>query len=234
MKFSIDKKIFLAVPNLTIGLVVARNLENKGDAEEITSAIREQENQIRKNFKVETISQNPKILCWKNAYSKFGGEPKKNRSSIENLILAILNGRETRHINKIVDCYNLISLSNTIPVGAEDLDKMQGNVTLTFAGENETPVLLLGEKEPHPPHKGEVIYKDGISAICRRWNWREADRTKITQDTKNCIIVLEGLSPTTRQEIEDATNELAKLIEKNCGGQIIFHILDENKLEIEI
>ncbi len=234
MKFSIDEKIFSTFSGLTIGLIVVKGMENHGNSEDVINSIREAENQIKTNFTSETLAQNPKILCWKNAYSKFGGEPKKNRSSIENLYLGLLNGRETRHINKLVDCYNLISLKHLIPAGAEDLDKMKGDIKLTFAGENEVPILLLGEKEAHPPRKGEVIYKDELGAICRRWNWREAERTKITEGTQNCIVVLEGLPPTTKEEIEQATNELVKLIETNCGGQIISHILDGNKMEIEI
>ncbi|MBI5227883.1 hypothetical protein HY988_04820 [Candidatus Micrarchaeota archaeon] len=234
MKFSIDEKIFQTFSGLTIGLIVVNGMENQGNSELVMTSIREIENRVRSNFTLETLAQNPKILCWKNAYAKFGGEAKKNRSSIENLCLGTLNGRETRHINKLVDCYNLVSLTHLVPAGAEDLDKMKGSITLTFAGENELPVLLLGEKEPHPPRKGEVIYKDEIGAICRRWNWREADRTKITEETKNCILVLEGLPPTTKEEIEKATEELGKLIEKNCGGQIRTEVLDGNKMEIEI
>ena len=46
----------------------------------------------------------------------------------------------------------------TTPVGGEDLDKVKGDVILTFAGANEPPVVLLGDKESRPPHEGEIIY----------------------------------------------------------------------------
>ncbi len=120
-----------------------------------------------------------------------------------------------------------------LPLGGEDLDKMQGNIELTFANENEVPISLLGDKEPRPPHKGEVIYKDGISAICRRWNWREADRTKLTEETKNCILVIEGLTPSTKEGIEIVTKELKELTEKLCGGELNYYILNKDKQEIE-
>ncbi len=145
----------------------------------------------------------------------------------------VLQGVQLRHISKLVDIYNFISLKHMLPAGGEDLDKAKGDILLTFAGANEAPVLLLGEKEPRPPHEGEVIYMDGISTICRRWNWREADRTKLTEETKNCILVIEGLPPITKEEIENATRELSELVQKFCGGNIAYLLLDENKQEIE-
>jgi DNA/RNA-binding domain of Phe-tRNA-synthetase-like protein len=49
--------------------------------------------------------------------------------------------------------------------------------------------------------------------LCRRWNWRESDKTKLTESTSNAIVVLEGFD----KNIETATEELALLIEKYCS-----------------
>ncbi|MBI3190763.1 hypothetical protein HYZ41_03600, partial [archaeon] len=181
-----------------------------------------------------TIFQDPRIDVWRKAYAAFGAKPKENRSSVENLYKLVLQGVNLRHINNMVDTYNFISLKHMVPVGGEDLDKIVGDINLTFASTNEPPVILLGDKEPRPPHEGEVIYKDELSAICRRWNWREADRTKFTESTKNCVLVIEGLSLVTRQEVEDATAELKEMVKKFCGGDIEYKILDKNQSEIEL
>jgi len=234
MKFKINHKIFEKFPELTIGVVICKNLNNSRSQEEIQKEIREQENNIRAKYNTETLSQIPKIDVWRKTYSAFGAKPKENKSSVENLYRLVLQGVNLRHINKLVDIYNFISLKHMVPVGGEDIDKIQGDVILTFAEPNEPAVLLLGDKEPRPPHAGEVIYKDNISAICRRWNWREADRTKFTEDTKNCFLVIEGLLPVTKQEIEAVTKELKDLIEKFCGGNITYKILDEKHFETDL
>jgi len=233
MKFIIDKRMFEKFEGLNLGIIIAKNITSKGIPEEILKKIKEKEADIRKNYKTETLSEHPKINCWRKAYSIFGGEAKKNKSSIEALYRRILSGEELRHISTLVDIYNLLSIKYMLPLGGEDLDKMQGNIELTFANSNEVPINLLGEKESRPPHEGEVIYKDGISTICRRWNWREADRTKLTEETKNCILVVEGLPPTTEQGIEIVTKELKELTEKYCNGKLEYHILNKNKSEIE-
>ena len=231
MKFKIDHKIFEKFPSLTIGVVICKNLNNSGTQEEVQKEIREQENNIRAKYNTETLSQTPKIDVWRKTYSAFGAKPKENKSSVENLYRLVLQGVNLRHINKLVDIYNFISLKHMVPVGGEDINKIEGDVILTFAEPNEPAVLLLGDKESRPPHAGEVIYKDNISAICRRWNWREADRTKYTEETKNCFLVIEGLLPVTKEEIENATEELKELVQKFCSGNITYTVLDEKHFE---
>ena len=234
MRFKIDNKIFEKFQGLTIGVVICKNLNNSGNLEEVQKELRKIETDIKAKYNTETLSQNPKIGIWRKTYSAFGAKPKENKSSVENLYRLVLQGANLKHVNKLVDIYNLISLKNMVPVGGEDIDKIQGDVILTFAEPNEPAVLLLGDKEPRPPHAGEVIYKDNISAICRRWNWREADRTKLTEETKNCFLVIEGLLPVTGQEIETATKELKELVQKFCGGNITYKFLDERQPETDL
>jgi len=121
-----------------------------------------------------------------------------------------------------------VSLRYMVPVGGEDIDKTHGSIRLTFAESQEPAVLLLGDKEPRPPHAGEVIYRDDVSVICRRWNWRETDRTKLSEETRNCVLVIEGLPPVSREEIERATEELKEIVKTCCGGDISSALLDEN------
>ena len=234
MKFQIVNQIFEKFPGLNVGVIVAKSINNSGLITEIQEDIRKQEGRIRANYGIETLSQNPKIDAWRKAYSAFGAKPKENKSSVESLYRLVLNGGNLRHINSLVDIYNFISLKHMLPVGGEDIDKIQGDVLLTFAGINEPAVLLLGDKDPRPPHEGEVIYKDRMSSICRRWNWREADRTKFTEETKNCILVIEGLPPITKEEVESATKELRGLVEKYCNGSVVYHILDKDEQETEV
>jgi DNA/RNA-binding domain of Phe-tRNA-synthetase-like protein len=234
MLFKIDPRIFQRFPGLVIGAIIVKGADNSGTAGEIQSGLRSQETRIKSEFQLPTLSQHQKIGVWRKAYSAFGGKPDKNKSSVESLYRLVLQGAELRHINSLVDTYNLISLKHMLPAGGEDLGKIKGGILLTFAGAGEPSVLLIGEKEPRPPHEGEVIYKDEISAICRRWNWREADRTKLTEETKNCILVIEGLPPITREEVENAVKELADLVQKFCGAEASYKILDVQDPECDI
>ncbi len=233
MKFKIDSKIFEKFPELNIGIVTVKGIDNTGSNEEIMNLIREKEKEIRETFNTETLSQNPKIDAWRKAYSSFGAKPKKYKCSVENLYRMILQGIELRHINKIVDIYNYISIKHIIPVGGDDINKIDGNITLKFAKGNE-PFVELNSEETKNPKEGEVVYVDDKEVLCRRWNWRECDKSKMTEETKNVALVVEGLPPVTKEEIRQIINELSDLIQKFCHGDIKTFILNKSAPETEI
>lgn len=234
MRFCVNQRIFETFPGLHIGVIVAHGIMNTGSAVDIQEMLRAKEKEIRAQRTLEGILREPRIQAWRNAYVVFGAKPKDHRSSVENLYRLILEGKEVRHISQFVDIYNLISLTHTVPVGAEDLDMLHGDLVLDFAGPNETPALLLGDKEPRAPHEGEVIYKDDVSFVCRRFNWREADRTKLTESTKDCIAVIEGLPPVTDAEVSAALDDLKTHVLKYCRGSAVSAILDKDNAEMSV
>ena len=232
MKFSIDKKIFEEFPLLNIGVIIAKEINNEGEDAEIFSMQSATSNIIRADFSLETFKDEPKINNWREAYKTFGAKPKKYSSSIENLVRMILEGIDLRSINKVVDIYNYISLKYIVPVGGDDIDKIDGDIVLHFAKGNE-PFKKLNSDEIDNPKEGEVIYSDDKEVLCRRWNWRECDKTKMTQQTKNIMLVVEGIPPLTDNEIIKITDELGSLIKKFCGGEILTFHLNIEKQEIE-
>jgi DNA/RNA-binding domain of Phe-tRNA-synthetase-like protein len=234
MKFLIDPKVFETFENVTIGVVICKGIVNKGESKEIEELLSNEIQRIRSSYDSSTLSQDPKINVWREAYRKFGAKPKDHKSSIENLYARILKGEDLRHINLLVDIYNYISLKYMLPAGGEDLNKIQGDIILTFASDNESPMLLLGDHEEKTPHAGEVIYKDEISTICRRWNWREADRTKLTEDTDSCILVIEGIGVIDKEEVKNALEELKEKVLQYCSGNIQEAILDSTNNSIQL
>ncbi|MFH1448508.1 MAG: phenylalanine--tRNA ligase beta subunit-related protein [Candidatus Micrarchaeota archaeon] len=233
MKFKIDSKIFEKFPDLNIGIVTAKGIDNQGNNKEIIDQISENMKEIRSTFNTGTLSQNPKIDSWRKAYSSFGAKPKKYRCSVENLYRMILEGMDLRHINKVVDIYNYISIKNIIPVGGDDTDKIDGNIILKFAHGNES-FTGLNSEETKNPKEGEVVYVDDKEVLCRRWNWRECDKSKMTEETKNVALVVEGLPPVTKEEVETIINELSGLVQTFCGGEIKMSILNSSVSEVDL
>lgn len=234
MNLIVEPQIFEQFPDTLLGVVVLHDINNKGDDASIGQLLRDAEKKAIENLGSTLIIEHPNIAPWREVYRKFGAKPKDYPSSIENLLRRISKGESVRHINKMVDIYNVISLKYFVPVGGEDLSKIQGNVLLTIAGENEKPILLLGEHEERPPYPKEVIYKDEIGTICRRWNWKEADRTKLTEETTDALMVIEGMLPIDKGIIQKAIADLAELIQKYCGGEIKSYILDTDNVTADL
>ena len=233
MKFSVHSDIFDRFPGLILGMVVVSGIDNRGQSEDLQRKIREKEEEIQRNFLSETLSSHPNIQTWRRAYAAFGAKPKKYSSSIESLCRMVVKRMELRSINLLVDIYNYVSLSHMIPLGGDDLDKVDGGITLCFARGDE-PFNPLNSLETEMVKEGEVIYIDEKEVLCRRWNWRECDKTKLTPETKDAVLVLEGLPPVRREDIEPAAEDLGVLVHKFCGGETKVFFLDINQPEREI
>jgi DNA/RNA-binding domain of Phe-tRNA-synthetase-like protein len=228
----ISNEVASSFPDAVLGIVRFSGIDNHGTNTDILNALHAEETRVVERFRGTQISEHPHILPWREAYRKFGAKPKDYPSSIENLLRRTVKGHSLPHINLLVDVYNTISLRHILPVGGEDLDKIEGDIELILATDHEAPVRLLGEPEARTPRPGEVIYKDNNGAICRRWNWKEADRTKFTEETTNGLLIIEGLPPVDRALVEVAIVELAKLVSDFCGGKTTTGFLDKNHLEM--
>lgn len=234
MKLVIRDTIFDEFPELVLGVVILHDIDNSQNRAEISQMLRQAEAALPEKFGNTPVIEHPYIAPWREAYRKFGAKPKDYPSSVENLTRRVLNGAAIGHINNLVSLYNAISLRHILPVGGEDLDKIVGDVQLTRASDDEPAVFLLGEKESRSPRAGEILYKDEVGAICRRWNWKEADRTKLTEETKNAFLVIEALPPVSRNMVETAIRELADLVKQYCGGMVSTAFLDKDNREVKL
>jgi len=233
MKFRVLPEIFEAFPGLRVGSVIAKGINNRGASPVIRHSIQRTQEGIRFRFNHESLTNHPKIQSWRNAFVSFGAKPKKHRSSVENLYTTAVDGKELRSINKIVDIYNYVCLKYMVPVGGDDLAKVDGDIVLRFAqgGEVFTP---LGSDEVQTARKGEVIYADQNEILCRRWNWRESEKTKMTEQTQDVLLVSEGLPPVGREEMEKIVEDLSQLVEKYCGGKVTSTVLSSEESECDI
>jgi len=231
MKFTIAPQIFEKFPSTTIGLIHVTGADNHNDSRTEAELLRGEETRLRAMMKKDDITNLPAISAWRETFRAFGVKPGDARSSIESLLRSVLSDRDIRRINPLVDLYNYISLRYLLPVGGEDLSQINGDVHLCFAGENEPAILLLGDETPVAPLPCEVIYKDDEGAICRRWNWREADRTKLTPGTTECILVIERVAPVERSILESALTELSDSANRLLGAQCKSFILDHQNPE---
>ena len=233
MRFSIDPGVLERFPGLSIGVVLASGVDNSRGREQAAAILRDQTERVRSAWSRERLESDPRIAAWREAYRVFGAKPKKHRCSIENMLRTILDGGDVRSINPVVDLYNAVSLGHCIPVGGDDLDRVDGDIRLTIATGDERFVPLNGT-DAVSPKPGEVIYRDDDDVLCRRWNWRECDKSKLTEATTSLCLVVEGLPPVPADEVRRISDQLAELIGTYCGGRMAERILDRQTPTIEI
>ena len=69
--------------------------------------------------------------------------------------------------------------------------------------------------------------------MCRNFNYRESDITKLTENTKNCVLVIESVIA-DNADLEQALKELSSMVEENLGGTTKINILEKRNSEIEL
>jgi DNA/RNA-binding domain of Phe-tRNA-synthetase-like protein len=232
-RFIIEDDFWSLFPHAKIGTVICQGIDNSiRDVEIYEKLLQEAEKEAHTFLRLEEFSGNPVISVWREAFQKFKTK-KGARCSIEALLKRVKNGNHIGTINPLVDIYNSISLRYGLPCGGEDIDTFAGDIRLTQAIGNE-PFIPLGSDENAPPYEGEIVYKDDAGAICRCWNWREAQRTMLTEKTKNAFLCIELVDETRSDEFHMALKELADLVSRHLGGTVKIEVLDMNNREMEI
>ncbi|GAA1842375.1 B3/B4 domain-containing protein [Actinomadura bangladeshensis] len=150
----------------------------------------------------------PHVEAWREAYRAFGAKPQRTRPSVDALLR---RADALPSINRVVDAYNAVSVEYALPIGGEDLDAYQGPARLVRAtGDEPFDVVAGGEPAVEHPNAGEVVWRDDAGVTCRRWNWRQCVRTRLTEDTKNALFLLERLEPYPIERLTEAGDRLAE------------------------
>jgi DNA/RNA-binding domain of Phe-tRNA-synthetase-like protein len=56
----------------------------------------------------------------------------------------------------------------------------------------------------------------------------------LTENTKNAFLIIESVDEKRTEDLENATNDLAKLVQENIGGTFKISILDINNKSIDL
>ena len=164
--------------------------------------------------------EHPHLRLWRDAYSAFGAKPSAYPCSAESLIQRVVKGGADAvpGINCLVDAYNAVSLAHLLPIGGEDLDRLVGHCVLRLATSRDADVDAATAADA--PKPSEVIWADDVGWTCRRWNWRQGPRTRLTESTPNAYFIIEGMAPAlTETELDEAARELAERIAATVSPQ---------------
>lgn len=223
MKVIVDDNFWEVFPDAQISILSVKGLNNQVDESQdpyFQDLLHQASKKALAFLPDEAFSQNEVIQEWREAFGKFKTK-KGARSSIEALLKRVSQGREFRPINPLVDLYNSISLTYALPCGGEDVASIQGDLHLGKAKGGES-FFPLGAEEDAPALPEEIIYYDEAGAVCRNLNWREAQRTMLTENTKDAVLVIEAANPRQKVRAQEAMEALHQLIHDYFGvtGQV--------------
>ncbi|MBD3107525.1 hypothetical protein IEO70_04030 [Bacillus sp. AGMB 02131] len=233
-KFVIDPDFWAVFPEAQINVLTVKNIDNHvpGDTSYFSELLNNASKESAVHLTAEVFSQNQVIDEWRKAFAKFKTK-KGARSSIEALLKRAYQGREFTPINPLVDIYNSISLKYAVPCGGEDLHKIVGDLHLGKAKGGES-FLPLGADEDAPALPGEIMYFDDEGSICRCLNWREAQRTMLTEETTDAVLVIEAINSQQTANANEAINELKQLMDAYFNTESAVKYLTKDEAVFEL
>lgn len=216
--FSIDTDLAKKFPSMNIGIAIIRNVT----IQQFNSELNKETEQFlasQSHLTTEILGQYPEIQSYRKLYKDMKIDWHSRRPSPEALLRRIALKKGLYKINTCVDAYNLVVMKNRVSSGAFDLDKIQLPTIIRLAKEGEE-ILLLGDNTPTAYKPTEVAYFDKVGGYNIDFNYRDAQRTAVTEKTKNILINIDGVYNISRSMVEKTLQETIDTITKYCGGKV--------------
>ena len=208
-----DAAVFALRPDYRALLVAVGGLVPGPGDQDSDALLAAAEAAAREALRSGPAEQLPHVAAWREAYRAFGAKPQRTRNSLEALLRRAASGLP--RVNRLTDYYNAVSVLHQIPLGGEDLTRYAGPPRLIRAtGDEPFDTMANGVAVTEHPEAGEVVWCDQAGVTCRRWNWRQARRTQLSEDTSTALFILDALDPVTSEALQTAADDLAARLDR--------------------
>jgi DNA/RNA-binding domain of Phe-tRNA-synthetase-like protein len=203
----VDAAVFALRPDYRVLLLAVDGLPPGPGDQDSDALLAAAEAAAREALDGGPAEQLPHVAAWREAYRAFGAKPQRTRNSLEALLRRAGSGLP--RVNRLTDCYNAISVLHQIPLGGEDLTRYAGPPRLIRAtGIEPFDTTADGVPVTEHPEAGEVVWCDDAGVTCRRWNWRQARRTQLREDTTTALFILDALDPVADGALHATADDL--------------------------
>ncbi|MGR2856749.1 B3/4 domain-containing protein [Erwinia sp. 1181_3] len=159
------------------------------------------------------------LNAWSDVFRSFGAKPKRTPCSAEALRKRVIKDGSMVPLDPVVDLYNAVSIRYAVPVGGENFAAYAGMPRLAVADGTEIfDTMKDGQPGSESPDEGEVVWRDDIGVTCRRWNWRQGIRTRLSVADNRMWFILESLPQMPLGELNAAGKMLTDGLEKMMPG----------------
>lgn len=190
--------------------VTKRSVELENFEEELIKQVKEQ-------YDLESLKDLPTFRAYRDFFWSVEIDPTKNRPAAEALIRRVLGGKVMPHINTLVDAYNLASIKTEIALAAFDMEKLKGNLLMRPAQKDEE-FMGIGMEKPMCLQGGEIVISDEEKLVAI-YPHRDADNTKVTESTKNVLLLVCGVPGIKEETLRNAAKVAMDYITRFCGGK---------------
>jgi DNA/RNA-binding domain of Phe-tRNA-synthetase-like protein len=214
----IDEALQDRFPGLAAQIIRFHDVSVKRENSELEEYKLDVYKDTQNKWEVEKLRDDPEFRAYRDFFWKLGIDPTKNRPAAEALIRRVLRDRPIPKINTWVDAYNLVSITTAVPIASFDSDLLEGNLLMREAKTGET-FLGIAMDKPVVLSGGEAVIQDDKRLVAI-YPYRDADYSKVSQDTKNVLMLMCGAPGITRTTLNASAKEAMTVLPRFCGGTV--------------
>ena len=214
----IDETLQDRFPGLAAQIIRFHDVSVKHENSELEEYKRDVYKDTQNKWEVEKLRDDPEFRAYRDFFWKLGIDPTKNRPAAEALIRRVLRDRPIPKINTWVDAYNLVSITTAVPIASFDSDLLEGNLLMREAKTGET-FLGIAMDKPVVLSGGEAVIQDDKRLVAI-YPYRDADYSKVSQDTKNVLMLMCGAPGITRTTLNASAKEAMTVLPRFYEGTV--------------
>ena len=182
MEITISSELKAKVPDFKIGVIYYNSIQVSDSPQMVKGRLRLFQEKLYFDLLEKQLTDFSGIKEWRAIFKKVGTDPSRYRPSAEALYRRIKKQQYLDTIHSAADLNNFFSLQYEIPLGIYDLDKLQGDISVTI-GTEEDGYLGINERKINMDKK--ILTKDASGPFGSPYV--DSKRSAVTLNTKNAI-----------------------------------------------
>ena len=215
MNFKVEKAVLDS--GVKIIFAVVNGVDNHNNSDEWQQYRTKRIQELYEQYRELDVHADPILEGFNILHDNTGVKRRKNIPASENLIKLLVKRGEVFYINQAVDIYNLISLESKLALGAHNIDKTEGDVTLRFTDGTEK-YIPIGQTEPTPVAAHEYCYCDDSNEVLCRLEIGQVNKTAVDENAENVFYIVQGNEATPDELLTETAQRIIDLTSKYCGG----------------
>jgi len=229
LKIELNSALFNAVPNLKLGINHYTKITVSESPQMIKGRLRLFQEQLFFELQDKAVTEFDGIKEWRSIWKSLGADPNRYRPSCEALLRRIKKQNYLDPFNLAVDLNTFFSLKNEIPVGIYDLEKINGDVTISVGTESDSYEGLNGRINKM---QNILLLRDSEGSFGSPFV--DSTRTSVTERTTEALHVFFLRPSLTPNEAIEMTTAYGNMFTNVSGGDVDSYVIHEGQTEITI
>ncbi len=213
----IDPELQRRHSGIILGAGIIRGIGATPNTQLLEQEIRTTTEWLRARYSLDRLKDEANSRAYRDFYWRMGIDPTKQRPAAEALARRLLRGESLPRVNGVVDAYNCASLRSLIAIGAYDLERVAGGLSLRLSGEGEGFEPIGGKVEVLKA--GEIVLADDVK-IMHLYPYRDSKLSAVSKSSTDVLILSAGVPKILRDKVLGAARLACESVMQVCGGRV--------------